>query len=203
MQISPRTFLLAALAPAAMLLACDGSTDPNVSFTPNFLQAAVDAPPIANPVISFWAKKGTKYEEFIFYQKRPDRADSTDLVRFRLDENSLATRPDGSPIAVGDSVLITITVVDAQRMILDFQPSGLRFSAADPAELKLSFAEADDDLNDDGKVDAADSSLESQLAIWKRESASSPWVKLASIVELEADEIEALLSGFTGYAIAY
>ena len=195
--------MLAALGVSALVLGCDDPTQPVQTFTPNFLVAAPDAPAIANPVLSFWAVKGQEYEEFIWYQKRPDRADSTDLVRFRLDQLSLLTRPDGTPIAMGDSILITITVVDAQRMILDMQPSGLRFSSADPAELKISFLEADDDINQDGTVNASDTALVSQLAIWRRETATAPWVKLSSAVEVELDEVEADLLGFTGYAIAY
>jgi hypothetical protein len=120
-----------------------------------------------------------------------------------LGEITLLTRPDGTPIATGDSILITITVVDAARMILDMQPSGLRFSPSDPADLKISFFEADDDVNQDGSVDDTDATLLTRLAIWRRETAASPWVKLTSTIAFELDQVEADLLGFTGYAIAY
>ena len=86
---------------------------------------------------------------------------------------------------------------------MDFQPSGLRFSSSDPAELKIRWAEADDDINHDGKVDGADDALRDDLAIWRREAANDPWAKLATILKLDVEEAEAKLTGFSGYAVAY
>lgn len=190
---------------ATLLLGCtsDGPAPPIQSFNPRFLRAAADAPPVANPVLSFYAKKGTDAEVFMYYRPRPGTADSTVFVRFRVDRGSLLSRPDGSAIATGDSVLITITLTDPQNLLLDMQPAGLRFSVLEPAEIKISFLEADDDLNDDGKVDASDAAAQAALAIWRRESAGLPWFRMASIVEVGTHEVEALVTGFTGYAIAW
>lgn len=193
-----------AAALGILLAGCTDSSGPTEQrFDLNFLRPAVSAPPVANPVVSFYAKKGKDAEAIMWYRKRSDRPDSTEFLRFRLEDNSLLARPDGSAFAVGDSILITITLADPQRLIIDMQPSGLRFSPVKPAELKLSFEEADEDINDDGSVDEEDGAIVGQFAIWKRERAGDPWVKLSSIVEVGTHEVKAFINGFTGYAIAW
>ncbi len=189
---------------AILLAACTDSSGPTEQrFDLNFLRPALSAPPVANPVVSFYAKKGQDAEAIMWYRKRSDRPDSTEFLRFRLQDNSLLTRPDGSAFAIGDSVLITITLADPQRLIIDMQPSGLRFSPVKPAELKLSFEEADEDMNEDGSVDEDDGAIVGQFAIWRRERAADPWVKLSSIIEIGTYEVKAFINGFTGYAIAW
>ena len=189
---------------ALLLAACaDSSAPSDQRFDLNFLRPALSAPPVANPVVSFYAKKGQDTEAIMWYRKRVDRPDSTEFLRFRLEDNSLLARPDGSPFAIGDSILITITLADPQRLIIDMQPSGLRFSPVKPAELKLSFEEVDEDINDDGVVDEDDGAIVGQFAIWRRERVGDPWVKLSSIVEMGTYEVKAFINGFTGYAIAW
>lgn len=170
---------------------------------PHFLTAAAGSPPIANPVLSFWAKKGTDAVDTMFYSALPGAKDSTAFLTIRIRARSLATRPDGSPIADGDSVLITLTLVDPVRMIVDCQPSGLRFFADRPATLKMSFLHANQDLNGDGVVDSADLALLNGLHIWRREDATDPWFAQPSEVSLELHEVEADIFGFSGYAVAY
>lgn len=168
-----------------------------------FLRPAVDAPALANPTLSFYAKRGVDREAFMYYQSRPGRSDSTVFMRFKVSASSLDRRPDGSVIQMGDSVLITIRVSDPSRLILDFQPSGLRFSAAQPADLKLVFRESSHDFDGDGDEDADDDRAESALRIWKQEAPGLPWMRLASRTEFSLEELEADILGFTGYAIAY
>lgn len=197
-----RTLALATLG--LLLGSCSDSSGPtDQRLEPRFLRPALSAPPVANPVLSFYAKKGQDAEAIMWYRKEADRPDSTEFIRFRLADNSLLTRPDGTLIAPGDSVLITITLVEPERLIIDMQPSGLRFSPVKPAELKISFSEADEDLDADGDVDTEDGAIVSQFAIWRRERAGDPWVKLSSLVEVGTHEVKAFISGFTGYAIAW
>lgn len=198
------TRFLAFTATIALLSSCTDSSAPvDQRFDLNFLRPAPTAPDVANPVVSFYAKKGQDAEAIMWYRKRPDRPDSTEFIRFRLDDNSLLTRPDGRAFAPGDSVLITMTLADPQRLIIDMQPSGLRFSPVKPAELKISFEEADEDVNEDGEVDEDDGAIVSQFAIWKRERVGDPWVKLSSLVEIGTHEVKTFINGFTGYAIAW
>jgi hypothetical protein len=170
---------------------------------PSFIAPAPGAPAIANPVVSFWAKVGRESRVSMYYAARPGDTDSTEFLRFRVRKRSLAFRPDGTPFAPGDSVLITMTLVDPSTLEVEFQPSGLVFSSANPADLKMSYLEADDDFNHDGVINGVDARIERRLALWKRESALSPWLKQASILSVGLDEVETKVHGFTSYAIAW
>lgn len=207
---SLRSILPSFLLLAATLLAagCDsGSTEPDPDVRPtellNFLRLAPDAPPLANPTVQFWAVRGQDRDVFIYFRPRPGETDSTEFVEFRVRAETLLRRPDGTLFQNGDSVLIRVQVVDPARLILDFQPSGLRFSPEHPAELEISFSEADDDYDRDGDVDEDDDRVEQQLSVWRQEAPGLPWYRMATIVELELDEVDVDLTGFTGYAIAF
>ena len=190
-----------AVAPAASAM---GSVAGDAATAePHFLRPAAGAPTIANPVVSFWAKRGVRQTAEMVYHRVAGARDSVVFFSLRLKERSLWRRPDGTAFADGDSVLITLTLVDAGRGIVDCQPSGLRFSPVDPVRLRMSFFHADDDLNRDGVVNAADSSIARGLDIWRRESAAEPWQSLVSKVAVGPHEVEAEIGGFTGYAIAW
>jgi hypothetical protein len=203
LPIALSVLLLGALAGCGADGAVVAGIDSRAANALHFLRPAVDAPPLANPVVQFYARRGESREARIYYQPRLGRTDSTEFVRFRVPASSLAQRPDGTPMAPGDSILITIRVLDPARLILDFQPSGLRFAASSPAELKIKFAEANDDLDGDGDVDADDDARERELSIWKQEAPGLPWYRMASVIDFSLEEVEADLFGFTGYAIAY
>lgn len=170
---------------------------------PTFISPAPDAPAIANPVIAFWAKVGVESRVSMYYAPRPGERDSSEFLRFRVRKRSLAYRPDGTPFAPGDSVLITMTLADPSTLEVEFQPSGLVFSRSNPADLKMSYLEADEDLNHDGVVNNVDARIERRLALWKREDSLSPWLKQATILTIGLDEVETKVYGFTSYAIAW
>jgi hypothetical protein len=167
------------------------------SSEPRFLQADAGAPSIANPVVSFWANKSDDRRVRMYYHAAPGVADSSTFLEFRVDKGSLAAYPDGRRFAAGDSVRITITLVDAERLIVDCQPSGLRFSADRPASLKMSFAHTD--VGDDH----TDPSVERSLRIWRRELSEGPWTMQRSAVEIGTHEVRSDVLGFSGYVIAY
>jgi hypothetical protein len=171
--------------------------------TPHFLQAKAVAPKIANPIIKFYAKNGQRRTVFMMYHARPGRRDSTDLIRFRLRENSLLRRPNGTPIRSGDSVLITLKLVDPVNLIVDFQPAGLKFNPQDPADLRIHWSETNPDVNRDGVVNQQDTALKQRIKIWRKESSTQPWVRTASLVNVPGQECELDLTGFTRYAVAY
>lgn len=186
----------------AALAACGGdSTGPNTITKPttdlHFLRLSTTAPQLQSSVVSFYAVKGQDREIRVRF------TNGEDFLRFRVFANSLLTRPDGSPILSGDSVLITITITDPTKLQADFQPSGLKFSSANPARLQFEFGEADKDLNGDGVVNATDTSLIPQISTWRQEVAGGDWLKVSSVVEIEINEVQADISGFTGYALAY
>lgn len=202
----PLKFALRALAPIVLFVGCNEATSPDIARASeelNFLRPALGAPPIADTMVSFWAKRGEDREVRLRYASRPGSTEMEDFLRFSVPAAALDRRPDGSVFAVGDSVLITVRVVDPVRMVVDFQPSGLRFSAKSPARLRIEYGEADDDIDGDGDVDDRDSSLETQLTIWRQETPGQLWYKMASAVFEDLEEVEADVFGFTGYAIAY
>lgn len=209
----PRIILAAVIAIVGIVAACtDSPVQPDAPLTPtpndtslqvNSLAPAVGAPAIANPIVTFYAKAGENRQAFMYYRSRPGRNDSTVFIRFRVSNGSLLARPDGTPFVDGDSILITMQLIDPEKLIVRFSPSGLQFDPADPADIKFNFLETDDDLDDDGVVSASDSTYASLLSIWKRENANEPWFKQTSILSTELHEIEAEVTGFTEYIIAW
>jgi hypothetical protein len=167
------------------------------------LAAPYGTPPLAASQASFYAVKGKNAGVDIWYRPLAGRADSSKYLEFRMGGNSLDRRPDGTAFATGDSVLITLTVTDPTHFIIEFQPSGLTFSANDQPKLKISFAACGDDLNYDGRIDAGDAAMVASLSFWRQESPFQPWVKLSSDVTASVKEVNAKLSGFTSYAIMY
>jgi hypothetical protein len=206
LRLAP-AFLIVAAA-ALFATACDdgpSGPDPDVRLTEEltFIRPAADAPPLANPSVQFYAKRGEDRDVFIYYRPRPGETDSTEFMHFRVRAEALLTRPNGTAFQPGDSVLISVNVIDPSRLILDFQPSGLRFSQDHPAELEISFEEADDDLDGDGDIDDRDLDNERKLSVWRQEAPGQPWYRMATIVEYELNEVDVDLFGFSGYAIAY
>ncbi|MBV9880900.1 MAG: hypothetical protein JO180_10420 [Gemmatirosa sp.] len=190
---------------AAGLTPAPASADrsPGGSDDPHFLQPETGAPTIANPVVQFWAKKGEDRIASMYYHRAHGGRDSIPFFTLRVRPRSLYRRPNGTAFANGDSVLITLTLVDAQQLIVDCQPAGLLFTPSDPARLKMSFAETDDDVNHDGTVNAVDAALTHTFAVWRRETPTDPWIRMASNVATGAHEVETDVGGFTGYAIAW
>lgn len=199
------TLLFLALPLAALACGGDGPTPPKeqqvITADLQFIRPASNARPLVSNEVSFWAKKGEDREGRLY--RAPGTSESDDFVRLRIRKETLLARPDGSLFANGDSVLITLRVIDPANLMVEMSPSGLKFSPARPAELKFEFNEADDDLNRDGTVNVEDNTLRTTLQIWKRESASEPWTAINGTLKLELEEIEAELLSFTTYAIAY
>jgi len=209
-RMRPRQLLARGLALAALAagLSCSDTTAPDAVEQRDptdlrLLAAPNGTPTLANPTVSFYAVRGKSTGTDVWYRPRAGRTDSTKFLEFRVGSNSLDRRPDGSAIAVGDSVLISLTVTDPTHFIVEFQPTGLKFSASDQPTLKISFAACGDDLNYDGKVDAADASLMSSLSVWRQESPFQPWFKVPSTVTSSVKDVDSRLGGFSGYAIMY
>ena len=163
----------------------------------HFLQLSPSAPALQGTTVSFYAKRGEDREARVKFQN------GQDYLRFRVFGNSLLQRPDGSTFAQGDSILITITVTDPTRLQADFQPAGLKFSPSTPARLQFEFGECDGDINADGVVNSADTALLPLISTWRQESPAAPWIRVSSTVESDISEVQAFITGFTGYALAY
>jgi hypothetical protein len=177
----------------------------SVQGTPTFLQLAPDAPPLVSASVSFWAVEGQDREAAIFYQ-RPDGGTPTNsdrLARLRVRKHSLVTAADGTALAPGDSVLITMTVVDPDHQVIEFQPAGLHFDPSEPARLSIWYRQANHDFNLDGVIDGADAAIETRFAIWRQEQPGDPWTSLVTALVPGLDQTSTEVPGFTRFAVAY
>ncbi len=190
---------------ATLSSACTETTQPVERPTADlhFLRLATNAPPIKDTTVSFWARTDADREVIMRYAATGGGSDGDEFLRFTVPAGALASRPDGTPFAARDSVLITIRIVDFSRLIIDFQPARLTFSRSQPAQLRISFGHCDQDFNGDGVTDSQDAQIATQISLWRQELPTEPWFKLGSILNLESDEAEASVFGFTGYALAY
>ena len=195
------------LAGVAMLASCAdpiaAGSDLRTTEQLHFLRTRLDAPPLASSSASFYARRGSDRGVALYFRPRAGSRDSTRLLDFRVPAAALLRRPDGRPFSIGDSVLITVRVTDPVRMIVQFEPSGLRFSTESPARLELSFAETNDDVNDDGNVDNQDEEARKALSVWVQETPGGLWARVKSAVILDLRELDGAISGFSGYALAY
>jgi hypothetical protein len=200
----PLLMLVAVLL--AGIAGCSSSTAPNDTTRPptelNVIRLDPNSRPLFNAADSFYAKKGEDRELRIFFQDDVG-GQGEEFLRLRVDAPTLLARPDGTLFAPGDSVLITVRVVDPSKIMFDMEPSGLTFDPARPAQLKIEYAHADHDFNEDGAINVLDTQIKSKLALWRQESLTDPFVRLGSVNVEDLEEINADILGFTRYAIAY
>ena len=149
---------------------------------------------------SFWAVRGEERRLELRYGDSSGPG-GPEFLEFRVRDESLLRRPDGSLFQEGDSILITVSVDPGGRFVFNFEPSGLLFDPAEPAELEVNTELADRDLNGDGVVNEADDRIKQELSIWKQETLSDPWLQLQSL-RVREHEIRADVTGFTGFACA-
>jgi hypothetical protein len=211
-MVMRRTVLMFLSAGALAVAACgddsDGAPspdDPGSTRPPSelsILRLAAEAPPLFQNSVTFWAVRGDDREGRLYFSDGQGQP-GEEYVRLKIDASSLLARPDGTPFAVGDSVQITMTAVDPAQILFQFEPAGLTFSSAAPAELKIEYQEADDDFDDDGDVDDDDADIETRLGIWRQAAVGQAFVRLGSAIIEDLEEIEAELTSFSRYAIAY
>ena len=167
------------------------------------LTASPDAPAILTPT-SFYAVQGQDRQGELSYAATPTGGGSVrKFLRLRIRPRTQITRPDGTLLAVGDSILVTITLIDPENLVAQFEPSGLRFTGRDPANLTMWFGATIRDLNDDGVVNAADAAIQQTFSIFRQAFAGAPWVRIQSTVNAGADEVTAAIPGFSNYVIAF
>ena len=177
-----------------------GSTPGGSSIT--LLTASSGAPAINSPT-SFYAVQGLDRQGELSYVDSSSGNTVRKFLRLRIRPRTQIARPDGTLLATGDSILITITLIDRVHLIAQFEPSGLRFSGKDPAELTMFFGETNPDLNHDGVVNAADAAIVQTFSIFRQAFAGAPWTRIPSTVSAGADEVTAAIPGFSNYVIAY
>lgn len=198
---------LPVMAAAVVALACTDSTSSNGGGgtlpidSLHILRLADNSPALATDSVSFYAVYGEQREGVI------PLVNGEDFLTFKVDDFSLFKAPNGSLYGPGDSVLITIKVIAPDSFFFDFKPAGLQFNPARPAELKLEYSHAGNqlqgDLNNDNLVNSEDDEIETLLHIWTQQAPGDPFLKLAVLVEVSLDEIEAEIPHFSRFALAY
>lgn len=176
-----------------------------------FLLLANTAPPLCADSTGAWFVKdpaGEDKEIALQFPESGNLADcalgsTKDFLRLKIAKLSLLRWPDNTLISNGDSVFISVKWVGNDSILFELKPSGLQFSLSDPAELKIEYAEAGEDLNDDGNVDIEDEEVEHLLDIWRQERPGDDYFRVGTAKIEDSNEIEAELNGFSRFAIAY
>jgi hypothetical protein len=164
-----------------------------------FIRAEAGAPPLDSMVVHVWARAGDNRRAYIRYQKVGSYGGDV-CLEFRIPGDALWKRPDGTVVQKGDSVLITITVVDPDLFNFRFEPAGLQFRPDKPAELRVSYKWADPDFNGDGRVDDRDEDFD--FGFWKQETDTSSWIETGTVTDVDLEEMRADIRSFTKYALA-
>ena len=199
-------FLLAALSAG-----CSNSTDNGGTVRPpdqlNFLTLALTAPALCSNSVTFEATKGVTAEAALQFPEAGEPADCSggteDFVRLKIDAQSLKQLPDGTPLQDGDKVTITMTWVGSDTVMVQLEPTGLVFNPAKPAELNIEYEQVSDDLDHDGSVTQADTTIENEMGLWRQPTLVDPFTLIGSVKFEDSNEMEAKLNGFSRYAIAY
>ena len=201
-----------ALAALTATAACSDSTGGGGGGRPpaslNVISLSGTAPTLCADSVGGWVHRDPAGQDAEFALVFPESGvgcggSTEDFLRLKIGKDALRNRPDGSAIAVGDSVFVSVVWVGADSILFRLEPSGLTFDPANPADLKIEYGEAGDDLNDDGVVNAADTTIENALDIWRQEHPTDDFVRVGTAKLEDENEIEAKLNGFSRYAIAY
>lgn len=147
---------------------------------------------------SFWAVRGQSRSVQINYLSATG---DTSQPFLNLSATDPASAPGVGAIAVGDSVLLTVTV-DTLQIGVSLQPTGLQFGT--PAQVQMWYTGANGDFNGDGVVDSVDARIESQLlGLSYREWPTDPWTAIPASHDFTSQSFTALLPHFSEYAISW
>jgi len=148
-------------------------------------------------VVTFWAVRGeTRWVQVNYLSG----SDSTQPF-LRLTTFDPTYAPGVGELAVGDSVLISVTV-DSENVKVSLEPTGLRFG--EPAQLQMWYGGANGDLNGDGVVDDGDAYVESQLlGMWCREGPFDEWTRIWADQSLADEVLSGALQHFSEYAVSW
>jgi hypothetical protein len=148
-------------------------------------------------VVSFWAVRGESRSVTINYSSSVDNGVHPFLTLTTTDPQVV---PGIGELAMGDSVLITVTV-DTSKIGVSLEPSGLVFG--EPAQLKIWYGGAGGDLNGDGVADSTDDAIEAKLlGLWYREGQGDEWSQVGASQSVEEKSFSYALPHFCEYAVA-
>ncbi len=200
-----RRMTVIAMSGAVLLLGCGDNTGPagvpDAQLT--IVRQDTLAPPLLTTQASLWAKVGDGREVRLYYQGATPSDTGQEYLRFEVPGDGLYRKPDGAAFLPGDSILITVTVLDPTRFHYRFEPSGLRFSPDHPARLKIRYFDGQHDFNGDGVQNSEDVRIEGILDLWERSGPGALWFRLGAVKFEELDELDANILSFTEHAVAW
>ena len=200
MTATLRRLLPALLAGLPLVAACRDLTSPTESAIVDeseltFVRVDPEAPPLTAHEVTFWAVRGESREVQISYDATLYGNGKCLLFRVPADAVPLGVAP-------GDSVRITIRVMDAEEFRFEFEPEGLQFDPDHPAQLEIRYRWADPDWDGDGDVDPRDLVLSETFGLWRKAPTGSSWERVTANRRRDILEIHAPIVGFTQYALA-
>jgi hypothetical protein len=197
----PRRALPTLLVASALLASCRDLTTSAKSDTVDeseltFVRVDPEAPPLDAYEVSFWAVQGQERQIQISYSSTEYGNGKCLLFRVPADAVMLGVAP-------GDSVHITIRVTDETQFRFEFEPEGLQFDPAHPAQLEIRYWWADPDYDADGDIDPRDLLLSETFSLWQKVGTGTAWQRVSG-AERRRDvfEIASPVLGFTQYALA-
>lgn len=215
-----RSLLLSCIGVSIALASCTDFAGPPASAPPsggvppvqagrvrsqvNILVESPSAPQLETYSFEFWVVQGAKKTVSLSYRLGNGTKKTDRFLRLDIPSETQLYLPDGSPVAKGDSVLITATV-NRQQLLVTFGPNGLVFGGSKPTRLRLYWANANLDLNGDGVVNEQDTEIiRTQLVIAYQSQAGEPW-SIPSDQEKSLDNgyIEISVPHFSNFAISW
>ena len=169
----------------------------------NVVRQAATAPALFAARDSFYAKAGTATSFRMFYQGATPSDTGAELLLLEVPGDGLLRRPDGLIIRPGDSILVTINVPDVTRFRFEVLPPGLLFNPNNPARMRVSYANANKDFDNDGDQDQVDNGIEEDLDLWYRAATGTLWFRQLAVKFEQADEIGLNVRAAAHYAVAW
>lgn len=146
---------------------------------------------------TFWAVRGQERSAQINYQS--GSAATQPFLWVSVSDPTYV--PGVGEVAVGDSVLISITV-DPESLKVTLEPTGAVFGT--PTQLEMWYGGAGGDLNGDGVVDSTDAYVESLLlGIWYREGALDRWREIPAVQSVTDKSFTSALQHFCEFAVSW
>jgi hypothetical protein len=202
-----------AIALALLVVACTDATGPRPTVSPPLaeslasrsipmLRQSKTAPALETYQLAVWAYVGRASTATVRYVPARGQTVGDTFLRFNIPRNGLVAGANGAALKSGDSILVTLTV-DPTSFLVDFQPSGVLFSKTSPATLGFWYGRANQDLNGDGVVDAADEALIQQLSIWYQGAKTTGWSQQPSINDPTRQLVGTAIYHFSQYAVSW
>jgi hypothetical protein len=196
---------LLALLLALFSAGCDGFLSPQASLEVEdglltIVHVAPDAPPLEGTEVSFWMVRGQRSEVEIRYLSGGGY--NGKCFRLVIPAEAPLRQPDGQLIAPGDSVYVTVRVLNTELFLFELAPAGLTLNPAHPAELEVRYRWMADDANGDGQVDAEDERIANSFGVWEQSLSSLRWSSIPSTRRSEIEEVHSTVTLFTRYALA-